>query len=160
MDRFTGIRRYARGWNIEPPARLHTNIVFGSGKDLTPENVKKYNITHVINCAFDIDSPSWFRKKYPQNYVCMNAIDTLQADIRTWYHLFEQSMDKFRTDPASKTIYIHCRCGINRSGFLTLMYICKKFQYPFDNAVTAILRQRPSALTNTSFMKQAHEFLQ
>jgi len=160
MDRFTGIRRYAKGWHVEPPARLHTNIVFGSGKDLTPDNVKKYNITHVINCAFDKDSPSWFRNAYPRNYVCMNAIDNLACDIREWYSFFEKSMDQFRTDPTSKTIYVHCQCGVNRSGFLTLMYICKKFHYSFDNAVHAILRQRPSALTNQSFMKQAMEFLQ
>jgi len=159
MDRFTGVRRHSKGWNNEPPARLHTNIVFGSGKDLTPANVKKYNITHVVNCAFDEDSPQWFRKLYPSKYACMNAQDSLKTDIRKWYDTFEKTMDNFRTDPTSKTIYVHCQCGINRSGFLILMYICKKFHYSFESAVQAILRQRPCALTNPSFMKQAHEFL-
>jgi len=160
MDRFTGIRRHAKGWNIEPPARIHTNIIFGPGKDLTPENVKKYNITHVINCAFDQDSPSWFRNQFPEKYACLNAQDSLNVDICQWYKTFEEVMDKFRTEPTSKTIYVHCQCGINRSGFLTLMYMCKKFQYPFDTVVNSILRQRPSALTNPSFMKQVKEFLQ
>jgi len=159
MDRFSGIRRMSKGWNMEPPARLHPKIIFGSGKDLTPQNVDKYKITHVVNCAFDKDSPTWFRQKYPNNYVCLNAEDYLQVDIRKWYSKFETVMDKFRTDPTSGTIYVHCQCGINRSGFLTLMYICKKFHYPFDIAVNAILRQRPCALTNPTFMKQAQEFL-
>jgi protein-tyrosine phosphatase len=121
---------------------------------------KKYNITHVINCAFDNDSPNWFRKQFPSQYVCLNAQDALNVDIRKWYRTFEDAMDTFRTDPTSGTIYVHCQCGINRSGFLTLMYICKKFHYPIETAIHAILRQRPSALTNSSFMKQAREFLQ
>lgn len=159
MDRYIGIRRHARGWNVEPPARLHPKIIFGSGKDLTPLNVQKYGITHVINCAFDQDSPAWFRQQNPTRYVCLNAQDSLNVDIRQWYETFESAMDRFRTDPSSRTIYVHCQCGINRSGFLTLMYICKKFHYPFDVAINAILRQRPCALTNPAFMKQAQEFL-
>lgn len=160
MDRFIGIRRHAKGWHVEPPARLHTKIVFGPGKDLTPANVQKYNITHVINCAFDQDSPSWFRQENPNKYICLNAQDSLNVDIRQWYTKFEEAMDKFRTESGSGTIYVHCQCGINRSGFLTLMYICKKFHYSFETAVNAILRQRPCALTNPAFMKQAKDFLQ
>lgn len=159
MDRFIGVRRRAKGWDFEPPARLHTNIMFGSGKDLTPANVAKHNITHVVNCAYDKDSPSWFRERYPANYACMNAQDSLTTDIRKWYSYFESTMDTFLRDSTSKTIYVHCQCGINRSGFLSLMYICKKFHYPFDSAINVILTQRPSALTNQVFMKQAQEFL-
>lgn len=159
MDQYTSIRRNSHGWIADPPARLHTNILFGSGKDLTPANMVKYGITHVINCAYEKDSPAWFRTQYPSRYICLNADDSLDADIREWYAEFEEAMDSFRMDSTSKTIYVHCQCGINRSGFLTLMYICKKFNHPCDTAIKSILRQRPSALTNRTYMKQAHEFL-
>ena len=159
VDPWMVYRRSSRGWQIDPPAKVHPSILFGSGKDLTPIFVKKHNITHVINCAFDDDSPEWFRDEHPFNYFCIEAEDTLTSDIRKWFPLFESIMDKYLKHPDSKVIYVHCQCGINRSGFLTLMYICKHFRYTFEGTVKNILMQRPCALTNPTYFKQTREYI-
>jgi len=143
-----------RGWANEPPAKIHPRILFGPGIYLSPGFARMHNITHVINCAFDKDSPSWFREKYPQNYICLEAIDSLSEDIMKWYPLFEETINKYLEEPFSRTIYIHCQCGINRSGFMALLFACKKFGFPFETLRRIILKQRPCALSNKSFEKQ------
>ena len=150
----------SRGWQKDPPARIHTNILFGPGMYLTPGFVKHNNITHVVNCAFDKDSPVWFRTKYENNYACIEALDSADENILKWYPTFEQIMNTFLRSPGSRNIYVHCQCGINRSGFLALMFVCKKFGYSFDIATTAILKQRPCALTNSSYKLQVKSHLE
>jgi hypothetical protein len=158
-DSLLGYRRNSQGWQKDPVASVHPLILFGAGETLTPEFVKKYGITHVINCAFPEDSPSWFSSKFPENYECLCAVDSLDEDITRWYSQFEFVMNNFLRSRDATKIYVHCQCGINRSGFLTLIYICKKFGYEFDLAVRSIVKQRPCALTNPSYMIQAREYI-
>jgi protein-tyrosine phosphatase len=143
-----------KGWAVEPPAKIHPRILFGPGIYLSPGFVKMHKITHVINCAFDKDSPSWFRQKNPQNYICLEAIDSLSEDIMKWYPLFEETINKYLEDPDCEKIYVHCQCGMNRSGFMVLLFACKKFGFPFETVRRVILNQRPCALTNKTFEKQ------
>jgi len=147
-------RRNVNGWAVEPPAKIHPRILFGPGIYLSPGFVKMHNITHVINCAFNKDSPSWFREKYPENYTCLEAIDSLTEDIMKWYPQFETTVNAYLESPESRTIYVQCQCGINRSGFMALMFACKKFGFSFETVRQVILKQRPCALTNYSFEKQ------
>ena len=159
VDKWLGYRVNSRGWQVDPPARVHTAMMFGAGFTLTPQFALKNNITHVINCAYDEDSPAWFRTVHPDRYVCLKANDAIDQNILNWYPAFESFMNKFFQDPECKVIYVHCQCGINRSGFLSLLYIIKKFGYDYDTAVRAILRQRPCALTNPSFEKQVINYI-
>lgn len=157
--RFQGGRiRYAmsrsRGWMVDPPAYIHPRILFGSGMALTPEFVQKHSITHVLNCAFDQDCPTWFRQESPKNYRCLNAIDSLDVNILDWYNSFETTITAFLRDDDCKNIYVHCQCGINRSGFLCLNFMVKKMKLDLDSSIKTILRQRPCALTNSSFRSQ------
>lgn len=154
MDDVASYRRRSRGWQNDQPAFIHPRILFGAGIFLDEEFVERHSITHVINCAFDEDSPKWFRQKYPNKYACLNAPDDLSSNILDWYPAFEESMQKFLSEVGSRTIYIHCQCGINRSGYLCLLYSCKKLRFDYNEVVKSILTQRPCALTNPSFRKQ------
>ena len=71
-----------------------------------------------------------------------------------WYPEFENTINNFLEEDGSQTIYIHCQCGINRSGFMAMMFVCKKFGFPFETVRRVILNQRPCALTNRAFEKQ------
>jgi len=154
------LMKRSRGWQYEPPAKIHTNIMFGPGMYLTPGFVQAHNITHVVNCAFDKDSPLWFRTKYPTNYSCIEAIDSTDENILKWYPQFEDTMNSFLRAEGSRNIYIHCQCGINRSGFLALVFICKKFGYSFEMAESVIKKQRPCALTNPAYTLQVKSHLE
>lgn len=151
-------RRKSRGWMNDSPAFIHPRILFGPGIFLDDEFVTKHEITHVINCAGPEDSPAWFRSRFPGQYVCLNAPDTLQSNILDWYGAFESALNQYLKDPTGKTVYIHCQCGINRSGFLAAAYACKRLGYEFEEVLKSILYQRPCALTNPSYHKQVKEY--
>lgn len=142
----------------QPPAWFHTRILVGPGAFLTPRFVAENQIGHVINCAGDDDSPQWFRKKYPHNYVCLNAIDNVYVDILYWYPTFETMMLNFLRQ-GNGVVYVHCQAGMNRSGSLALAYVCKHYHLPFDEMVKAVRSQRSVLLQNLVFMNQVKEFI-
>jgi protein-tyrosine phosphatase len=152
-------RRRSKGWQNDQPAYIHPRILFGAGIFIDETFMRRHEITHVVNCAYQEDSPKWFRTKFPKQYACIEADDTLDVNIVDWYATFERTVNKFLQDPNSKSIYIHCQCGINRSGFLALLYACKRLGYAYSDVLDSILTQRPCALTNPAFHKQVRHYL-
>ena len=142
----------------QPPAYFHTRILVGPGILLTPRFATGRGITHVINCAYEEDSPDWFRTRYPDRYVCLNAHDSYQHNILDWFAAFEQTMHRFLRDGFG-TVYVHCQAGINRSASLTLAYVCKNFNMPVDGMVAIAKRQRPCMFQNSIYMNQVREFI-
>jgi protein-tyrosine phosphatase len=140
------------------PAWFYSRILVGAGMDLTLPFSNKYGITHVINCAFDSDSPLWFRTMFPSNYIALEAYDNEVSDIREWYPMFERCLHTFLRE-GTGTIYVHCQAGINRSAFLTLMYVCKNFGLDMDITLRATRHQRPVMFQNRVYMNQAKEFI-
>jgi hypothetical protein len=153
MEYIRYARARSRGYKIDPPVLLHSMILVGSGEMLTPEFQQKWNITHVINCAENEMCPSWFPNKYPANYTCLNAVDSLDVNITSWYPKFKQIMQQYLRDNCSK-VFVHCQCGINRSMFLALMFVCDVFGYEYTNTERNIITVRPCALTNPAFRNQ------
>jgi hypothetical protein len=141
----------------EPPAWFYPRILVGAGEMLTPSFFRRYSITHVINCAFPMHSPEWFRKAYPDRYVCLNAVDAADVNILTWYQSFEETLSRFLRE-GNGTVFVHCQCGINRSAFLTLTYVVQKFGMPYEKLMVSLKRQRPCMFTNQVFRKQTEEF--
>jgi hypothetical protein len=154
MDEWSGYRRKSVGWMNDPPAFIHPRIMFGPGLYLDPAFVEKHRITHVMNCAGPEDSPSWFREKHPMKYIMLGAPDSIHANILEWYPVFEHGIRQFIAESGSKTIYIHCQCGINRSGFLAVLYACKRLGYAYADVINSVLTQRPCALTNPTYKRQ------
>jgi protein-tyrosine phosphatase len=157
MDDLASYRRMSRGWEKDQPAYIHPRILFGSGMALTPAFANKHNITHVVNCAYEEDSPEWFKSSNPTKYKCLEAHDSISANIFKWYPAFEQAVNLFMKDPSCETIYVHCQCGINRSGYLTLIYAAKRLGFGIRDVFKAILQQRPCAFTNPAYRKQVEE---
>jgi protein-tyrosine phosphatase len=91
--------------------------------------------------------------------MCLEALDSHEEDIRKWYPKFEETINGYLRDSDLGNIYIHCQCGINRSGFLALLFVCKKFNYSFKLATDSILKQRPCALTNSTYKEQVIEYI-
>jgi protein-tyrosine phosphatase len=141
-----------------PPAYFYPRILVGAGLAMSDMFAYKHNITHVINCAFDQDSPLWFRTKYPSRYVCLEAYDSPVHNILDWYPKFEATMHRF-LQQGNGTVYVHCQAGMNRSAFLALTYVCKNFGLDMDATIKATLLQRPIMFQNPIFMNQVKEFI-
>lgn len=142
----------------QPPAFFHPRILVGPGMFLSPYFAQKYDITHVINCAFDEDSPSWWRTRNPTKYKVLNAIDSQQTNILDWYSEFETTMKEFLRH-GTGVVYVHCQAGMNRSGSLALAYTCKNLGMEFEELVGSVKKQRPCLLQNPVFMNQVKEFI-
>lgn len=148
--------RNSRGWYSDPIAIVHPRIYLGSAFNVTEETFRLNKITHVINCAGPEFNLKWMDE---DKYKCIAAQDSITFDITSVYPLFESIMNRFLADPTCKNIYVHCQCGINRSAFLVLMYMCIKFQYKMDYMAKHILIQRPCCFRNPSFRKQVTEYI-
>jgi protein-tyrosine phosphatase len=146
------IRNKSRGYKLDPPVLLHVMILVGAGEMLTPEFQKQWNISHVINCAEDEISPSWFKRN--DNYIFLNAIDSKDVSILDWYPKFKETIQKFLRDPDCTRVFVHCQCGINRSMFLTLMFLCDVLGYNYESTERHIIQTRPCSLTNNVFRIQ------
>lgn len=157
MDPFVSYRRNSKGSAKDPPAKVHPNILFGPGHYLDLGFINQYNITHIINCAFDECCSSFVKDTYRDKYVCLDAIDSPDVNITTWYPAFQEVMDKFLR--SGGTVYVNCQAGKNRSGFLVALYCVMKFQYKYDQVCKAILLQRPCALENGVFHEQVQEYI-
>lgn len=140
-----------------PPALVHPSIMIGAGAMLTPAFIKQHSITHVINCAYPEDSPSWFQVEHPQEYACIEAEDGLDSSILKWYPKFKHILTTFLQKRGR--IFVHCQCGINRAPYLTLTYVCDVFGYPYDVTRRAIRQQRSCAFRNTAFESEVHKFV-
>ncbi len=142
----------------QPPAFFHPRILVGPGVFLTPAFVEKYSITHVINCAHDEFSPPWWRMRNPTKYEVINAIDSTDVNILSWYPLFEEVMQKFLRE-GSGMIYVHCQAGMNRSASLALAYCGHHFHVDTKELIESVRRQRPCILQNRTFIDQVEEFV-
>ena len=141
-----------------PAAWFYPRILVGPGAFLTQRFVAEQNITHVINCASDDACPEWFSDRYPERYVCLDAIDSVYANILDWYPTFETTLHTFLR-AGQGVVYVHCHAGMNRSGSLALAYVCKNFHLPLDDVVAATRRQRPVLFQNAVFMNQVKDFI-
>lgn len=155
-DKYILYRRNSIGMD-DPSAKVHPRIIFGPGYRLTKDYVTKHSITHVINCADDDCSPVWFKRLYPKHYACIEAEDSPTANILQWYPLFESIMRSFLKALDSKTIYVHCQAGVNRSAFLTLAFVCLNFGYDYHSTAKSIIQQRPCALQNPAYQQQVEK---
>lgn len=152
-------RRNSKGWIRDPIAKIHPRIYFGKAADVDIYTLSHRRITHVVNCAEDAVSREWFKISFPERYAFIGAIDDIKEDITRWYPQFETIMNTFLAHPDCQGIYVHCAAGMNRSGFLCLMYMCLKFGYDTESSIDSILKQRPCALTNPSFRNQSIEYI-
>jgi protein-tyrosine phosphatase len=142
----------------QPAAWFHPRILVGPGAYLTQTFQQQHNITAVINCAFQEDSPLWYRFNNPETYDCLYAIDGPNQDILTWYPGFAASLRTFlRNTPG--VVYVHCQAGMNRSAALALAYVCKNLGANLDITLQSVLRQRPCMLQNLTFKRQVCEFV-
>ncbi len=143
----------------QPPAYFHPRILVGPGAMLTPTFVRKHRISHVINCAFPQDSPSWFHSVSPTRYVCLRALDSPVNNILNWYPLFEETLQRFLRASPDGVVYVHCQAGINRSAFLALTYVCSKFYGDAESEMVSLKRQRPCMFQNQVYRGQVLNFL-
>jgi len=141
-----------------PAAWFYPRILVGAGAFLTQRFAAEMNITHVINCADDGACPEWFSDRYPERYLCLDAIDSPYVTILDWYPKFEANLREFLRS-GSGVVYVHCQAGMNRSAYLALAYVCTRFHLDGEGTLEAVKRQRPCMFQNQVYRGQVLSFI-
>ena len=142
----------------QPPAWFHPRILVGPGAFLTLAFQQKHNITAVINCAYQEDSPLWYRMTNPSTYECLYAHDGPDQNILTWYAEFSAILWTFLRETPG-VVYVHCQAGMNRSASLAMIYVCKNLGANLEVTMQSVIRQRPCMFQNLAFKRQVSEFV-
>jgi hypothetical protein len=152
-------RKRSRGYQYDPLANPFHRIWIGDGMRLSPELCEAFKISHVINCAFEDACPVEMRDAFEDNYICLNAIDSIDTDIFEWYDQFKSTMDDYLRDPFCTGVYVHCQAGMNRSATLAAAYIIKVLGMPPLYCLRRMILHRPCIMTNPSFQLQLINFI-
>jgi hypothetical protein len=59
---------------------------------------------------------------------------------------------------AGKTVYVHCRNGVSRSGMVVVAYVMFKEKLPRDKALAQVRSKRPITRPNPAFMVRLAEW--
>jgi protein-tyrosine phosphatase len=119
---------------------------------LTPAFVELNHITHVLNCAYDDIVLPWIKSKL--NYTCLHMDDSMNESVVKYLSYAEPVLDAWLRDPKCRTVFIHCQAGVNRSATIACAYASKKLRIPVQEVMNTLLKQRPCAFTNSSFVNQ------
>lgn len=114
------------------------------------ETLAKYNITHIINCAFNL--PNKFPKQI--TYKNLDFVDDPSQEILPKldesYHFIKQN--------SSNNILIHCVFGASRSGATVLYYLMRDKKWSYDKAFQYTKEKRNTLKLNPGFEKQLREY--
>lgn len=131
----------------EPIHHIIDNIYLGDYRAAdNPLLLKQYNITHIINCAFNLPC------KYPNQftYLALNLKDEKTQDI---IPKMEESF-QFIKKNSSQNIFIHCVLGVSRSGSAVMYYLMKEKGWTYAQAFDYIRKIRSVVQPNEGFKQQ------
>lgn len=137
------------------PAEILTNFLYlGSQDSVTPENIRKYQITHIlsigIECPLNEPSASIVHLYVP----CLDLPETcLQQDgiLRKSFEFIELARLN------SGRLLVHCNAGVSRSASVIIAYLMYYHQMDFIRAYNHVKTRRECIQPNAGFLNQLKE---
>lgn len=125
--------------------KIYLGNLYGS---LCKEELKLYEITHVLVCIFGMHKP------FPEDfqYKLLEMLDDEREDLT----LFLKEALLY-IDNAGK-IYIHCQAGVSRSSSVVIAYLMWKNRLTYLEAKRQVKEKRKCVCPNDTFEKQLKEF--
>ncbi|HMF19577.1 MAG TPA: dual specificity protein phosphatase [Gemmataceae bacterium] len=91
-----------------------------------------------------------------ETHVWEKIKDTTPAPSIDWLKKQVKFIDEQRQ--AGKTVYVHCRNGVSRSGMVVVAYVMYKDKLPRDKALAQVRTKRPITRPNPAFMARLAEW--
>ena len=126
------------------------NIYLGDSEAASnEENLKKYNIDTVVNCAQELTS----------EYKDLRFIELKLYDVPEQKLLpkFEVAYNFIKKN-SKNNILIHCVAGASRSASLVAFYIMRELRWDYESAYLFIKAKRPVIEPNSGFAEQLREY--
>ena len=129
------------------------NIYLGGIDAASDEQyLKDYNISTVVNCAFEITSEYKDLKFFE-----LKLIDNDEQNLFPKFEIAYKYI-KINSKKSNKNILIHCTYGKSRSASLVLFYIMKEKKWDYDTCFQYMRARRPLVSPNEHFQKQLRDY--
>jgi protein-tyrosine phosphatase/predicted kinase len=106
-------------------------------------------VSHIITCRNDpprpdVSSFAWL------------GIDIDDVPDSKIMHFFDQTYNFI--EDAKVGVLVHCKQGVSRSATITIAYLMRKFNVPYEAAFNFVFSKRPFIDPNVGFRKQLKEY--
>ena len=123
------------------------------GDVLAAENetyLKSFNISVVINCAYEHISEYQDLKAYE-----LNLTDHFPQQL---FPTFEMAYEVIKHYNQNSKIFVHCMSGMSRSASLVIFYIMKEKKWDYDKSFEYVQKIRTCINPNSYFVSQLKEY--
>ena len=113
------------------------------------DNLKKFNISNVVNCAGELTS----------NYTDLKFIELGMGDYEgePIFPKFDVAY-KYIKKHTKNNLLIHCSAGMSRSASLVIFYIMKEKGWDYETCFNYTKERRSVISLNPSYIKQLSEY--
>ena len=149
--KFFGIKNALYKKDSNPIDHIIDNIYLGDFR--TADNIdilKEYNITHIINCAFNLPN------KYPEQ-ITYKRLELRDETDQPIIEKLEEAY-QFIKENKDKNIFVHCVFGKSRSASVVIFYIMKEKKLNFNEAKNFVKNIRQIVEPNSGFENELNRY--
>ena len=149
--KFFGIKNALYKKDSNPIDHIIDNIYLGDFR--TADNIdilKEYNITHIINCAFNLPN------KYPEQ-ITYKRLELRDETDQPIIERLEEAY-QFIKENKDKNIFVHCVFGKSRSASVVIFYIMKEKKLNFNEAKNFVKNIRKIVEPNSGFENELNRY--
>lgn len=142
-------------FSFNEPDYIIDNIYLGNSYNAANyKQLHKYNIKAIINVTSEISN--YFEDTDDIDYIKFNILDENGKNIDIYFNTFL----KFVEEHKNNNILVHCFMGASRSASLVLLYLIKKKNMEFEEALHFLCEKRKYVNINTTFISQIKKYLE
>ena len=134
-----------------PIDHIIDNIYLGDFR--TADNIdmlRQYNITHIINCAFNLPN------KYPDQ-ITYKRLELRDEPDQPIIERLEEAY-QFIKENKDKNIFVHCVFGKSRSASVVIFYVMKEKKMNFQEAKNFVKNIRNIVEPNSGFESELNRY--
>ena len=149
--KFFGIKNALYKKDSNPIDHIIDNIYLGDFR--TADNIdilKEHNITHIINCAFNLPN------KYPEQ-ITYKRLELRDETDQPIIEKLEEAY-QFIKENKDKNIFVHCVFGKSRSSSVVIFYIMKEKKLNFNEAKNFVKNIRQIVEPNSGFENELNRY--
>ena len=149
--KFFGIKNAIYKKDTNPIDHIIDNIYLGDFRTADDINIlKEYNITHIINCAFNLPN------RFP-NEITYKRLDLRDEPNQPIIEKLEEAYE-FIKENKDKNIFVHCVFGKSRSSSVVIFYIMKEKKLNFQEAKNFVKNIRNIVEPNSGFELELNKY--
>ena len=137
--------------DANPIDHIIDNIYLGDFRTADNINIlRQYNITHIINCAFNLPN------RYPEQ-ITYKRLDLRDEPDQPLIERLEEAYE-FIKENKDKNIFVHCVFGKSRSASVVIFYVMKEKKLNFNEAKNFVKNIRNIVEPNSGFENELNRY--